>query len=286
MADALMGITEVTAASKAEIAPIVQSYLQQASVLLPAVTDYSYLAQKGVKSIGVPRSAGFTVNDKAENTAIDSQVLTYSADTIALTKHKVVQFLLEKFADRAANVRVVEDAIMKATKDISYQIDKDIITELEDVSTDTPDHSLVFIDTTTDVIAKGDILAARALLGAQNIDPRECFIGVGPEKENEMLGLADFIQAERYGSNMPVQLGEFGRIFGMRVLVSNGFADKMLVWHPSSVGFAFANGMQVDSQKDLANLATRYSVDVIYGVETLDVTATGGKRNVLVDSTN
>lgn len=282
MADALVGVTETVASARAEISTLVQSYLQQSSILLPTVTDYSFMVSKGSKSVGVPRSGGFTVADKAENTAADAQIVTYAADTIALVKHKVVQFLIEKIADKQASIALTEDMIMKATKDIGYQIDLDIIVELALASASTPDHQIVFIDTVTDVIAKGDILAARKLLADQKIDTRECFIGVGPEKEAELLGLADFVQAERYGSNMVVMDGEFGKLFGMRVMVHPGFTDRMITWHPSAVGFAFGSGLEVDSQKDLANLGTRYSADVIYGAEVLDL----GVRNVLTDSTN
>lgn len=277
-----MGVTETSAAAKAEVSSLVQSYLQQQSILLPTVSDYSFMAQKGVSSIKLPRSGGFTVGDKAENTAADATTVTYAADTITLNKHKYIQFLIEKIADKHTSVAVAQDMLMKASKDLAYQIDLDIVVELKLASAAAPDHQIVFIDTVTDVIAKGDILAARALLQAQNVDVKDCYIGIGPEKENELLALADFIQAERYGSAAPIQLGEFGKIYGMPVLVSNAFSDFMCVWHKSAVGIAFSQGIEVDSDKDLANLGTRYSLDMIYGVEVLD----GGKRQVFVDSTN
>lgn len=282
MADTLMGITEVTAASLAEISSDVQSYLQQKSFLLPTVSDYSYLATPGTKSVSVPKSGGFTVASKSENTAASATALTYSVDTIALTNHRYVQFLLEDYADIKAKINVVGDSVLKATADLAKDVDSYIVAELKLASASAPDHQIVFTDTSGDVIAKGDILAARKLLQDQYIDPRECYIGIGPEKENEMLALADFIQAERYGSNMPVMMGEFGRVFGMKVIVSTLFSDFMCVWHPSAVGFAFQQGLRFQSQPDLANLGIRYSLDMIHGAEVLD----SGKRNVLVDSTN
>ena len=45
-------------------------YLQQESKLLPTVSNYSHLAVAGAASIKLPRSGGFTVGDKAENTAV------------------------------------------------------------------------------------------------------------------------------------------------------------------------------------------------------------------------
>ena len=40
MADTLTGVTEIDAASLADISSVTQMYLQQASMLLPTVTDY------------------------------------------------------------------------------------------------------------------------------------------------------------------------------------------------------------------------------------------------------
>ena len=282
MADTLMGKTEIDAASKAEIANIVQSFLIQESKLIPTISNYSNLAVPGAKSVALPRSGGFTVGSKIENTAVDAQAITYAADTITFDQHKVVQFLLEDIADIQANIPVVQDAVMKATKALSLDIDLAIIEELKLASASAPDHLINFIDTATDVVAKADILAARKLLQDQNIEATECFIGIGPEKEAELLAIESFIDASKYGSNEPIMNGEIGKIYGMRVIMHTGFSDFMCTWHPSAVGLAVQNGMRYQTDKDLANLAMRHSIDVLYGVEVLD----SGKRNVLTDSTN
>ena len=131
MADVLTGITEVTAASLAQISKEAQVYLQQKSMLLPTVTDYSYLAVDGTKSVAVPRAAGFTVGDKAENTALDAQSITFAADTISLVNHRAIQFLIEDFANRAAMVNVVSEAVLRASADLANDVDNYIITELK-----------------------------------------------------------------------------------------------------------------------------------------------------------
>jgi hypothetical protein len=282
MADALIGITETQAAAKTEISNVAQMYLKQASILMPTVVDYSYLAGPGVKAVNVPRSGGFTVGSKSENTAIEAQIITYAADSIALTYHRAVQFLAEDIAT-VQSVIGIQDAIMKATKDLAYDIDAAIFAALlAGPSTSAPDHSVVFADTSGDVVAKADILAARKLLRTQNIDPRECFILIGPEKEAELLALADFIQAERYGSNAPIMNGEFGTIFGMKVLVHSVVTDQMITYHKSALGFALQQGITYASQSDLANLGMRHSLSYLAGFKVMD----SGKRHVLTDSTN
>jgi hypothetical protein len=281
MADALVGVTETSAAAIANVAKMAQTFLIQQSVLLPTVTDYSSLAVPGASSIKLPRSGGFTVGTKAENTAVDAQIVTYASDTITFS-HRTVQFLIEKLAQKQSAVDVVQDMLMKATKALALDIDNLIIAQLELASSSAPDHQINFIDTVNDVLAKGDILAARKLLVSQNINPRECYLMFGAEKESEALALADFIQAERYGASTPIQLGEIGSIYGLKTLVHTSVTDYMLAWHPSAVGVAFSQPIEIDMDKDLANIGMRYSLDYIFGAKVLD----SGKRCVKVDSTN
>jgi len=281
MADALIGVTETSASALANISSLAQSFLIQNSILLPTVTNYSSLAVPGASSIKLPRSGGFTVGTKAENSPIDAQIITYQSDSITFT-HRTVQFLIEKLAQKQSVVDVVSDAVMKATKALALDVDAQIIAQLELASSSAPDHQIVFADTVNDVVAKGDVLAARKLLVSQNVNPRECYLAYGAEKEAELLALADFVQAERYGSNMPIMAGEIGMIYGMKVLIHTSITDYMLAWHPSAVGYAFSQNIELDFDKDLANIGNRYSLDYIFGAKVLDA----GKRCVKVDSTN
>lgn len=280
MSDALIGSTETTAVSQAKIANLVQSYLVQESKLLPLITDYSYLAAPGVKSIGLPKSGGFTVGDKTENTAVDAQIVTYAADTISLATHRVVQFLVEKFAGRQAEPAVLTDMLMKASKDLAYDVDSIIAAQLLDASASAPDHVIDFNDGTNNDMELADVLNMRALLQAQNIDISECYLGLHPAQEKYALAIDNFIDASKWGSNEPIQNGVIGKIYGLKVVISNVFeSDSLVSWHPSAVGFAFAQGIQVGTQPDLANLGDRYSLDFICGCTELD----SGKRQVLVE---
>lgn len=281
MADQLMGKTETNATAIDVISNVVQSFLIQESKLLPTVTDYSSLAVKGAKSIALPKSGGFTVNDKAENTAVSAQLITYASDVLDLNKHKVIQALIEDIADWQASIPVVQDALMKAAKAIALQMDLDIIAALKLASAATPDHQLKYVDTVNNIMSLADILAQRKLLVDQHIDPRTCFIGIGSEKEAEMLNISNFIDASKYGNNDAILLGEIGKIFGMKVILHTSFENNMVAWHPSAIGFAMQKGMRYQNQPDLANLGVRHSLDVLYGVKTLDA----GKRQVLTEET-
>mgnify|MGYP001306981098 CR=1 FL=1 len=281
MADVIMGKTETEATAIDVISNVVQSFLIQESKLLGTVTDYSSLAVKGAKSITLPKSGGFLVNDKVENVAVSAQSISYSGDVLNLNKHKVIQALVEDISDWQASIPVIQDALMKATKAIALQVDLDIIEALKLASAADPDHQIKYIDTVNNILALGDILAQRKLLVDQNIDPRTCFIGIGSLKEAEMLNISNFIDASKYGTNEAVMMGEIGKVFGMKVILHTAFENNMIAWHPSAVGYAIQQGMRYQNEKDLANLGVRHSLDMLYGVTTLDA----GKRQVYTSET-
>lgn len=281
MADALTGVTETSATARALVESMAQKYLIQESKMMGLVTNYSSLAVPGSSSLKLPKAGGFTVADKAENTAADAQISAFSVDTLSFNVHRVVQFLVEDFANMQASVDVIAEYVLRASKDLALDIDKKIIAQLRLGSASAPDHEIAFNDAVNEDIELADILNARKLLMIQNIDPRECYLAVGPDQEANMLKIANFIEAEKYGSNNPIMNGEIGMVYGMKVIVHTTLAQEALAWHPSAVAFALQQGVRVQKDYDLAQLANRYSLDYAGGFAVLD----GGKRNVHITET-
>lgn len=281
MADALTGVTETSATARALVESMAQKYLIQESKMMGLVTNYSSLAVPGSSSLKLPKAGGFTVADKAENTSAEAQISAFSVDTLSFNVHRVVQFLVEDFANMQASVDVIAEYVLRASKDLALDIDKKIIAQLRLASASAPDHEIAFTDATNEDIELADILNARKLLMLQNIDPRECYLAVGPDQESNMLKIANFIEAEKYGSNSPIMNGEIGMVYGMKVIVHTNIANEALAWHPSAVGFALQQGIRVQKDYDLKELANRYSLDYAGGFAVLD----GGKRNVHITET-
>lgn len=284
MSDALMGTTEVSATSKAIIDSLAQKYLVQEAKLMPLFSNYSNLVVKGASSIKLPKSGGFSVSSKSENTSADASIITYAADTISLNRHRYVQFLLEDFANGQASVDVVSDALMKASKDLALDFDTYLISTLiAGASASAPDHIIQYTDATNEDIELADVLNARKLLVDQNIDPRECFMVIGSGQERNMLKIADFIDASKYGSNQPIMNGEIGMVYGVKVILHTGMtsSNKTIVAHGSALGYAFSQAARVQNFYDLKELGQRWSLDTIYGASVLDA----GKRLVVIEET-
>jgi hypothetical protein len=277
MPDVILGKTEVDAVSQELIlGAMVQQFLIQEAILLPTVNNYT--APMGVDKLKIPRAGGFTVNDKAENTAVDAQSITYATDDLDLDKHKVVQILVEKFAMKQSQVALLSDIAARAGKGLALQLDNDIITALVLTSASAPDHRIAFAGSN---IAQVDVLEAKRLLKVQNVEANQCYLGINPTEEKSMLQIADFVRSDAYGSAQGLQAGVLGSIYGFKVLVHNGFtAGRAVAWHPTHVACAIQQSVEFDSDKQLEHLATRLSFDTIYGVKVLD----GGKRGVLLGS--
>lgn len=266
MADVLFGKTEVDAVSEELIlGAMVQEQLIQEAKLLNTVSLYP--APMGVDKVKIPKAGGFTVGNKTENTAVESQTITYSTDDLSLDKHKVIQVLLEKFAVKQSKVNALVDISQRAGKAMALQLDTDIIAGLEAVSTSAPDHAIAYAGST---IAQVDILEAIRLLKAQYVNPANGFLGINPTQEKAMLQIADFVRYDAQANANGLQFGILGKIYGLNVIVHTGFdAAKSIVWVPEHVGVAIQEQVTYDMDKDLPNLAERHSWDMIYGVKTL-----------------
>lgn len=283
MADALQGVTEVDATIQDVVSSLIQSYLQQEALLVPTVQDWSAMAKPGLDTIKIPRAPGFTVGDKAENTPVDAQTLTYSTDDLAMDKHKAIQFLAEDIAQIQANIPMMQDVAMRMAKDLAYQVDSDIYACLKACSAAAPDHLIKYLDTVNNDLEVQDLVEWRRLLNIQNVPMDDRYVLIPPSKEADMLKIDNFIKANEYGSREALLNGEIGRVFGFTVIVSNvSESDAACVaYHRSHVAFAFQRAVRFETDRDMANLATRLGADTIYGCKVLD----SGKRGVFADET-
>ena len=277
-----IGLTEVTAASQDIVANIVQTVLKQESILMPTVSDYSRFAVAGSKTVKVPKRTQFAAADKTENTSLTNQVLTFTTDDIALTKHKAILATLERIAGVQANVNVASEILVESAKELALQIDKDLIVQLKLVSTAAPDHLLDYSNTPTDTILQTDILEARRLLNTQIVPMSDRFMVISPDQEKAMLLISDFVRADAYGNAGGLINAEIGRVYGFTVLMHTQLAgNQSLFYHKSHVGMAMQMAPQYATNFDLPSVSDQYLLHELYGMIVLDA----GKRGVFFNGT-
>lgn len=272
--------TELVATQADIISSIVQDTLKQKAMILPWVTNYSSQVGKGAKSVSIARRTEFAAADKAENTALTAQEMTFAVDKIDLDKKKAILASVELIPEKQAMVNVRSQIIQEQANELALQVDKDLLVEIRLVSLAAPDHLIPFVDTPTGTLQKSDILAARALLLNANVMADDQWVmGINPDKETDLLNIADFIRNDSYGSPEGLRRGVLGKVFNFNVLVHTEIADtELLFWHPSHVGYASQTGATFDEDKDLPNIAQQMLLFQVYGQKVLD----SGKRGVRV----
>lgn len=277
---AIMGVTEINAVSQTEImANMVQQYLQAAAAFPQRVMTFT--AAPGLKAVDIPKTGGFTVNTKAENTAVTAQVLTWAVDSLPLNKHRVIQVNLEKIASLQSKVAQEMQIAERAGLDLAYDTDLAIVAEFyAAASASGPDHIIPFANTSS--LAGADILAAKVLMDNQKIPQDGRYLAVDPQGYAELLAVSDFVRVDAINANQVtegIRPGVVGRIYGYEVFMSQAVtADQHIAFHRSALAYGVQQGVTYDTDKDLPNLATLHSFDQIYGLKGLDA----GKRHVII----
>lgn len=265
MPDALLGNTETSALRQDLISSLVQRELIESGVLAPGAMDVSRFALPGLQSIEFPRAGSFTVQKLQEDEQAQAQTVTYATDVMSLNQHAVVQWIIPKRSKLQSSVDLVSDTIARAARAHARQVDVDLRDELIANAANTVTLSGSF--------GREEITEMRTAIRDDLFPMTDVTLAISTAFEEDMLNVTDFINAEKYGSTAPVQNGEIGRVFGVRVVVSPlltaAAGARAIMWHRESVALGFQAQAEYDEQKDLQNLGTRYSLDQLYGVQAL-----------------
>ena len=272
------------------ILSIVQEELVRSAKLRPTVTDYSSFAEKGMKSIEIPRYDSHFAAPAAQNpdgtTEVAADTFDLAVDTISLDQWKTKYWEIPDRVNAQTRVQLVSEAAAAAGRAMGNDEDDDIIAELRLAADGTgglPDHRIQLSGGTNDEITLSDITEARKLLNKANVSEMDRFLLVSPDQEKAMLDIANFIEADKYGAREALLDGEIGRVFGFRVMVHNGLADaEAIAYQKQAVGIAYQQEMRFESRRAKLSLQkTEYSIAVGRGQEVLEQ----GVKQVLLNST-
>lgn len=269
MADAVLGNAETSALRQDLIAAMVQRELIDEAVLAPGVMDVSQFAEPGAKSIEFPKAGSFTVQKKQEDEEAQAQTVTYATDSLPLDQEAVVQWVLPKRSSLQSRPNLVADTVGRAARAHARQVDVDLRDAMIAGAANTVTLSGSF--------GREEITEMRKNIRADKFPMRDLTLALSEDFEEAMLNVSDFINADAYGSSQPIQEGEIGKVFGVKVVVSTlltaAAGARALMWHKESIALGFQSGPDFDSDKDLKNLGTRYSLDQLYGYKVLQAGA-------------
>lgn len=281
--------TEVGATQDDIILSIVQEERLSRAVVRPTVNDMSSQAVKGIDEIKVPRISAALGAPSVQNpdgvTAAPFQTLDLATDSILLNQWKNLPYRLPDRVSIQNRVNLEAEIAKSAGKQMAIDQDEYVIALMR-TTTQSVTLSGAGGAGLTDAITIADINRARADLKKQNVTDLDgqLFLLVSVEQEKNMLDIANFIQADQYGSREALLNGEIGKIYGMRVLVSNLLVDfEAFAYHRSCISFAAQKDTSFERQRaDVTLQAWEYSFSNGYGASLMDA----GERIVkFVDGT-
>lgn len=270
---------DVAGVQEALVAETVLRELQAAAKLGSIFADYSELVGKGTSTLKIPRANSFTVSnrDNATPTPASAANLTFAFDEIALDQSKYVYYVIPGDVEMDAKPSYELTAASRAASAHARDMDIARLNELWDGADVAND---------VDFVSGTDSIEEKLLEMMQVADEREMlddgqrYLIVRPQERKELLSVANFVQADKYGDKTPLHTGELGSLYGIRVIMNNlqgtGFVDgNMILCHKESLGFAFHRRPIHDSDKAIEWGAgsMAHTWDVKYGLEALQAGA-------------
>lgn len=277
--DQLTTKSDIDNISLEAIAAFVQVELIAKPKLTAAVMDLSALVGPGMDSVKVPRFDSFTAQRKVAATKLSAQKLTSSPDQLYLNKQDAVYTLIENIAQLQSSVDMQQVYGERIASALMKKWDAEIYAELINVSTSSPDHTVAY--QSGSALTKADFTNAKKLLRTAevDVDDGQLYLAIDPTEEAVVLGLADFVDADKWfsGSEQIKMQGLIGRAYGFQIIVSTQYTSPCF-FHKSACGYARQAQLQFMQAPSVADLGIELAAWHNYGVKQMQ----GGKAAVLV----
>lgn len=265
----------------------VQEYLVQEAVIVNTIMDLTPRVSKGMKSVKVPRFSGLAVADvKQDGTDAAAGGMTAGQDTLVLSSFREVPEYIYEAADLESSVDLKEQFLDAAPRVLADDMESAIYAQLKQASAAAPDHiqqmSEAFNAVPNTAPSLSDIQNAGLLLDKQNVPKSDRYLLVSHEIQLHLLGKTEIQDASKSGSNSAIVNGEFARLFGFVMLVSNVVpAAECVAYHKSAAAFAMQQEIKYIEEAQESKGREFIAVRSKYGTKVLDA----GIRCVLLNAT-
>jgi hypothetical protein len=242
------------------IVAAVQKNLIESAVIASLVRDVSGFAGKGTKSIAIPKLTNFAVQNRAFGNTGNATALVDSTDIINLNFNAYVAYLYDSRDNYQSTIEYQIEAALRASRAHAKYVDQQVIAGLVAAA----EHEV------TESNVKDDILEMRELLLNDGAEISQMALCISPEKEKEILSVADFVRADFYGS-ANVRTGQIGQLYGVPVVISrllSASSTKMMMFDRDGFGLAFQGGVEMSEQmaNEFGANSKRVAIDQVFGV--------------------
>ena len=264
--DEVLGNAETSALRQTLVAQMVQKQLIEKSVVVSGITDVSEFALPGLDNIDFPRMDNFTVQKKKEDEKVSAKKITFATDRLPLDQEAVVQWIIPKRSGTQSRIALESAAIANAAAAHALQADVDVIEAMAAGAGDSVTLSGDF--------GVAEIAEMRKKMRQNWFSTLGLTLAVSEDFEEDLLNDANFLNAEKLGSDAVVREGFLGRALGIDVVVSTEMTTargaRALLYHKQSTVIGFQSGPDYEEESALEHLGRRYSLDQLYGYKVLN----------------
>jgi hypothetical protein len=238
----------------------VQRELLASATMTSRITDFSALAMKGIKSLAVPKLSSFTAVNRTFGNAGTVQELTDSFDSILLDQNSYISWGLDRASEYQSQIQYELMTVERAAAAHGRFVNNHIIAGLI--------AGAGYDQGAATVITKDIILDMFDYLLGNEARVEDMFLEINAAQHIEMLKIADFVDADKYGSNGNIQSGLIGRVYGVSVIINNLVpATQAIAYSRDGYGYALQQGPQIGEQPDVAygSQGVRKAMDLVFG---------------------
>jgi len=205
----------------------------------------------------------------AEGAKGDSEAVTVSGQQLTIDSRAYKDFLVTKKA-QIQSLAFMDKLRDKAIFAIMKKMQADIITAIVP-SAATPDHQIAYDSGTT--LALADILEAKELLDAANVDEDSRSCVLGSAAWNDLFNITGFVSRDFIPAGSPLTSGSIQTpIAGFMPKMTNIVSTVSYFLHPTFMTMAVQDRLSTE----VFNLGadgvrgTRVNSDILYGIKQLD----------------
>ena len=230
-------------------------------VMRPLVTEIPI--EEGVDTLHFANIAKLAAEAITEGTELVGKVNTETQTDLTIDQNYGVPFTISKrlMIQSQKNVKLLDVYKTRAVEALAWQIDQALLGLYSGLSQEVACGG---------DITKAKILEARTLLNKANAPMTNRYLVISPEQEEAMLNIANFVQAEQFGTRSAIADGAIGRVFGFDVFVTDAVllstTRKNLAFHRDFAMLGVQQDIEVDmSQFEVLKQGWDVVASVLYG---------------------
>jgi N4-gp56 family major capsid protein len=264
---AISQTSDVAAIIEKRVSSIVTEALQQESVMLMAMRDFTSQVGPGMDTVKIPLFAPLAIQNVSETAEMTPQTASVLTADLVMDQHKSIPFSISDKASLQSKVNLVTEIVKMGAKSLASQVDDYCIGLL------VANYNAGVPETLTSS-ALADILAAKEYLDGNNVSKAGRYLECSPAFIAKLLADNSIINANKYGSVEPIQAGFVTRLYGFMILESSSaeLGDGFVAHSSDAISFARQITPRFESDRNVLGQRNDYALTHLYGAKCTDAT--------------